>query len=216
MMSPYIFSTACIYICIFISPSGFHHLAPERVRGISPTSKAHAGLSGSLRSGEQYQDGMHSGRGMSAGARILALGQRLSGIASEAATTPTKRPDQRRAYLHFLTRSFLFEPDSLSLTSESEKRLALDAGWLRMHAEILIVVVGFCDPLGSEECTHELAEQRGTVVGQLLVKYGVGSLQVVAVKGWEKANPVCEAAIPTCQAMNRRARIFIADFGPVH
>jgi outer membrane protein OmpA-like peptidoglycan-associated protein len=214
MMSPYIFSTACLYICIFISLSGYYHLAPEGVRVISPTSKAHAAISGSLLSGKQYQDGMRSGRGMSAGAGIPAMGENPSGLGSEAAATPTKRREQRRAYPHFLKRSVLFEPNSLSLTSESEKRLALDAVWLRMHPEIRTVVVGFCDTLGSEECTHELAEQRATVMGQLLVKYGVRSSQIVGVKGWEKADAVCKAATPSCQEMNRRARIFIAGLTP--
>jgi peptidoglycan-associated lipoprotein len=139
-----------------------------------------------------------------------------SGIGSEAAATPAKSRDQRRAYPHFLKQSVLFEPNSLGLTSESARRLALDARWLRIHPEIRTVVVGFCETLGSEECTHELAERRGAVVAELLVKYGVGSTQIVAVKGWEKTDPVCEAATPSCQQMNRRARIFIAGFGPVH
>jgi outer membrane protein OmpA-like peptidoglycan-associated protein len=213
-MSPYIFSTACAYICIFISLSGCYHLAPEGVRVISPTSKAHAAISGSLLSGKQYQDGMRSGRGMSAGAGIPAMGENPSGLGSEAAATPTKRREQRRAYPHFLKRSVLFEPNSLSLTSESEKRLALDAVWLRMHPEIRTVVVGFCDTLGSEECTHELAEQRGVAVKQFLLEAGVDSPQIVGVKGWEKAEPICESPTPNCQEMNRRARIFVAGLSP--
>ena len=153
---------------------------------------------------------------MSAGAGISAIGENLPGIGSEAAATPTKGRDQTRAYPHFLKRSLLFEPNSVGLALESEKRVALDAVWLRMHPEVRTVVDGFCDTLGSEECTHELAQRRGAVVGQDLVKYGVGSYQIVAVKGWEKADPVCGAETPSCQEMNRRARIFIAGFGPLH
>ena len=212
MMSPYIFSSACLDICIYISPLAFYHLVSHPVRVIWPASKAHAALSSSLLSAKQYQGGMHRGRGTSAGVGIPALGQSPSGIGSQAATTTTKGRHQTRAYPHFSKRSLLFEPNSVGITSETERRLALDGGWLRMHPKVQTVVVGFCDTLGSEECTHELAESRGNVVRQLLVKYGVGSSQIVAVRGWEKADPVCEAATPRCQEMNRRARIFIAGF----
>jgi outer membrane protein OmpA-like peptidoglycan-associated protein len=214
MKAPYIFSTACLDICIWISPLVFYHLVCDPVRAFSLTSKARAALSSSLLSAKQYQGGMRRRRGTSASVGIPALGQSPSGIGSQAATTTTKGRDQTRAYPHFLKRSLLFEPNSVGFTSESERRLALDAGWLRMHPEIRTVVVGFCDPGGSEQCTHELAESRGNVVRQLLVKYGVGSSQIVAVRGWEKADPVCEAATPPCQEMNRRARIFIAGFSP--
>ena len=215
MMAAYIFWIAYSYICISASPS-------ERYRaGVKPMLRSLPTTTPPLRSDspvsvQQQQGRIRIGAGMSVGARIPAMGENPSGIGSEAVATPTKRRDQRRAYPHFLKRSILFEPNSLSLTSESEKRLALDARWLRIHPEIGTVVVGFCDTLGSEECTHELAERRGAVVAELLVKYGVGSSQIVATKGSEEADPVCEAATPSCQQMNRRARIFIADFGPAH
>lgn len=114
----------------------------------------------------------------------------------------------------FLKHAFLFDPDSVELSAESRSAIRRAATWLREHREIRILIVGFCDPSGSEECTHALAERRGTVVEQLLVKYGGSSSQIVAAKGWEWAEPVCAAVTPACQAMNRRARIFIA--GPVH
>jgi outer membrane protein OmpA-like peptidoglycan-associated protein len=207
MMAPYIFSTVCVDICIWIYLLAFYHLVSDPVRVIWPASKARAALSSSLPSAKQYQGGMRRRRGTSAGVGIPALGQRPSGIGSH-----TKGRDQTRAYPHFLKRSLLFEPNSVGITSETERRLALDAGWLRRHPKVQTVVVGFCDTLGSEEGTHELAESRGNVVRQLLVKYGVGSSQIVAVRGWEKADPVCEAATPRCQEMNRKARIFIAGF----
>lgn len=114
----------------------------------------------------------------------------------------------------FLKHVLLFGPDSAELSPESVCAVKQAASWLREHREVRILIVGFCDPSGSEDCTHALAERRGTVVEQLLVKYGSGSSQIVAAKGWERAGPVCSAATPACQATNRRARIFIA--GPVH
>jgi outer membrane protein OmpA-like peptidoglycan-associated protein len=215
-MLAYIFSSRYLNVCIFglsfaASPSG------AKPFQANPTTTAPRALCCNSRvSRQQPHGGIRIGGRMSAGAGISAIGENPPGVGSEAAATPTKGRDQTRAYRHFLKRSLLFEPNSVGLALESEKRVALDAVWLRMHPEVRTVVVGFCDTLGSEECTHELAQRRGAVVGQLLVKYGVGSSQIVAVKGWEKADPVCGAETPSCQEMNRRARIFIAGFGPLH
>jgi outer membrane protein OmpA-like peptidoglycan-associated protein len=149
-------------------------------------------------------------------ARVREAQENASKIGREASTTPTNAPNHTRAFPHILKQTLLFDPNGVDLKSETLKRLTFDAGWLQRHPGVRIFVVGYCDPLGSEKCTHDLAEGRAALVRQLLVKYGVGPSQVVAAKGWEKAAPVCEAATPTCQAMNRRARIFIAETTRVH
>ena len=137
--------------------------------------------------------------------------ENASKIARGAGTSPTKALNHTRAFPRILKETLLFDPNSIDLTSESQKSLTLDAGWLQKHPEVRIFVVGYCDPLGSEECTHNLAEGRAAGVRQDLAKSGVRTSQIVAARGWEKADAVCEAATPTCQAMNRRARIFIAE-----
>jgi outer membrane protein OmpA-like peptidoglycan-associated protein len=146
---------------------------------------------------------------------FLAVGSSQLGkrAAAPAARRNTKQA-QVRAIPDFLLRSLLFQPKSPVLTSESARNLLADAGWLRKHLEVRILVAGFCDPLGSEECTHELAEQRAAAVKQFLLEAGVDSSQIVGVKGWEKADAVCKAATPSCQEMNRRARIFVAGLSP--
>jgi outer membrane protein OmpA-like peptidoglycan-associated protein len=110
---------------------------------------------------------------------------------------------------HFLRHSFLFCPESLELAPPSEQRLELDARWVREHRRVRILAVGYCDTLGSEECTHELAERRAVVVKEYLLRYGVDPSQIIAVKAWEQADPACGSRTPTCQQMNRRARIFL-------
>lgn len=128
---------------------------------------------------------------------------------------PTSNEAHPRSVPKFLQRGLLFHPRSPELTSESARNLLLDAGWLRRHTQVRIILAGFCDPLGSEECTHDLADQRGATVKQFLVEAGVDPSQIIGVKGWEKAEPICAASTPHCQEMNRRARIFIAGF-PAH
>ena len=116
----------------------------------------------------------------------------------------------------FLRKAFLFGPDSTELSEEGQNTINGVSSWLGEHPEVRVLIVGFCDPSGSEACTHALAERRGSVLEELLVKHGNVSAQIVGAKGWEKADPVCAAATPACQAMNRRARIFIAGLGSVH
>lgn len=135
--------------------------------------------------------------------------------AGSRASNPVSRPHSGGIRKPpFIKHAFLFDPDSAEPSVISRNAIKRAASWFREHRGVRLLVVGFCDPSGSEDCTHALAERRGTVVGQLLVKYGTGSSQIEAAKGWERADPVCVAATPACQAMNRRARIFIV--GPVH
>jgi outer membrane protein OmpA-like peptidoglycan-associated protein len=113
-----------------------------------------------------------------------------------------------------LKQSFLFLPGTVLLTRVSKSNLRRAALWLREHRQTRVLVAGFCDPTGSEKCNHTLAERRGTAVGKLLVGYGVEPGQMVAIKGWEKAEPLCETN-PACQQLNRKARIFLAGGPPV-
>jgi outer membrane protein OmpA-like peptidoglycan-associated protein len=145
---------------------------------------------------------------------ILAVGRSQLGKGAVAPARRNTKQAQGRAIPDFLLRSLLFQPKSPVLTSESARNLLVDAGWLRKHLEVRILVAGFCDPLGSEECMHELAEQRGTAVKEFLLEAGVDLSQIVGVKGWEKAEPICESPTPSCQEMNRRGRIFVAGLTP--
>lgn len=113
----------------------------------------------------------------------------------------------------FLKQSLLFAPNSVELGRESRNSIKRIASWLGEHRKVRVLIVGFCDPSGSEDCTHTLAERRSTAVEQLLLKYGTNPAQITAAKGWEKAYPVCAVANTACQAVNRRARIFITDLG---
>jgi outer membrane protein OmpA-like peptidoglycan-associated protein len=149
-----------------------------------------------------------------AGPAILAVGGSQLGKRAVAPARPNTKQAQGRAIPDFLLRSLLFQPKSPVLASESARNLLVDAGWFRKHPEVRILVAGFCDPLGSEECTHELAEQRAAAVKEFLVEDGVDSSQIVGVKGWEKAEPICESPTPNCQEMNRRARVFVAGLSP--
>ena len=113
----------------------------------------------------------------------------------------------------FVKQAILFPSDSALLDLTSQQELLQIAGWLRQHRQIRVLVVGFCDPLGSESCTHLLAAQRAGEVGRFLLSEGVDTSRIMAMAGWEKADPVCRGETPGCQQQNRRARVFVS-FSP--
>ena len=215
MVSAYIFSIgyANIMVCIslaflfLVSGPNWYARLPSETRGA---------LSTFLLAPNQHRSTSRGRAAISVVARVRDAQENASKIAREAGTSPTNVPNHTRAFPRILKETLLFDFNSIDLTSESQKSLALDAGWLQKHPEVRIFVVGYCDPLGSEECTHNLAEGRAAGVRQHLAKFGVRTSQIVAARGWEKADPVCEAATLTCQAMNRRARIFIAESAVAH
>jgi len=211
----YIFSAVCVEIFIFTSLLGSRHL-PLGCTRCTSASWIPATVPRLSLSPDQYQLCWRRGGVISKVARVADAGEDASRIGPGASTSAANAPNHRNALPRILKQALLFDPNSIDLTSESQKSLTLEATWLQKHPEVRIFVVGYCDPLGSEECTHDLAEGRAVGVRQDLAKSGVRTSQIVAARGWEKAAPVCEAATPTCQAMNRRARIFIAESACAH
>ena len=203
---------ANILICVYL---GLLANSPFHSRGSEVLSELMAGAFSNFRF-VRLPDGSRKCADWKsqAGPAILAVGCSQFGKRAVGRARRNTKQAQGRPMPDFLLRSLLFQPKSPLLTSESARNLLVDAGWLRKHPEVRILVAGFCDPLGSEECTHELAEQRGAAVRQFLLEAGLDSAQIVGVKGWEKAEPICESPTPNCQEMNRRARIFVAGLSP--
>jgi len=215
MAREYIFSMAYANIIICILLVCLFHVSGANCYARSPGETREA-LSSFPFAPNQYRSTSCGRAAISVVARVRDAQENASKIGREASTSPTNAPNHTRAFPHIPKQTLLFDPNGVDLRSESQKRLTFEAGWLQSHPKVRVFVVGFCDPLGSEECTHDLAEGRAAVVRQVLAKYGARASQILAARGWEKADPVCEAATPTCQAMNRRARIFIAESTRAH
>jgi len=215
MAPAYIFSIGYANIMVCISLAFLFHVSGANWYARLP-SETRAAPSSFLLAPNQHRFTSCGRAAISVVALVRDAQENVSKIGRQASTSPTNALNHTRAFPRILKQALLFDPNSIDLTSESQKSLTLDAGWLQKHPVVRIFVVGYCDPLGSEECTHDLAEGRAAGVGQHLAEYGVRSSQIVATRGWEKADPVCEAAAATCQAMNRRARIFIAESTHAH
>jgi outer membrane protein OmpA-like peptidoglycan-associated protein len=215
MAAGYIFSTGYANIMVCISLIFLFHESGANWHDRS-SSETRAPLACFLLAANQYRFTSCGRTAISVVARVRDAQENASIIGRQAGTSPTNALNRTRAFPPILKQTLLFDPNSIDLTSESQHRLTLDAGWLDKHPRVRIFVVGFCDPLGSEECTHDLAEGRAAGVRLYLARYGVRSSQIASTRGWEKADPVCEAATPTCQTTNRRARIFIAESAHAH
>jgi outer membrane protein OmpA-like peptidoglycan-associated protein len=215
MAAKYIFSIGYANIMVCISIASPFHLSGANYHLCLP-SETRAALPSFLPVPSQRRSRSWGGAAFSELAQVPDAQENASKTGRQASTSPPHAPKHTTGFPRILKRALLFDPNSIDLTSESQKSLTLAAGWLQKHPVVRILVVGYCDPLGSEECTHDLAEGRAAGVRQHLAEYGVRSSQIVATRAWEKADPACEAATPTCQAMNRRARIFIAEPTDAH
>jgi outer membrane protein OmpA-like peptidoglycan-associated protein len=109
-----------------------------------------------------------------------------------------------------LKQPLLFTPNGLNLTARSRNNLHCAVGWLREHHVAQVLIVGYCDNSGSEDCTAALAERRAEVVRQFLLRLGTQANQIAGVKGWENLDRPCRTGTTECQQQNRSARLFLA------
>ncbi len=109
----------------------------------------------------------------------------------------------------FLKQPLLFAPNGVKLSAPSRKTLKCAAAWLRQHRESQLLIVGYCDASGSENCTAAFEGRRGETVLQFLVSLGVPPDQIVGVKGWDSLDQTCRVDTAKCQRLNRSVRLFV-------
>jgi len=109
----------------------------------------------------------------------------------------------------FLKQPLLFAPNGVKLSAPSRKTLKCAAAWLRQHRESQLLIVGYCDASGSENCTAAFGGRRGETVLQFLVSLGVPPDQIAGVKGWDSLDQTCRVDTAKCQRLNRSVRLFV-------
>ncbi len=115
----------------------------------------------------------------------------------------------------FLRHPTLFGQNSSELTVAGKDMLKRAAAWLQQHREARILIVGSCDSSGSETCTQTLAQARGAAAKKSLGSFGIGSEQIVGVKGWDNRDHGCRTSDSKCQQLDRSALIFMgSSVGP--
>ena len=126
-------------------------------------------------------------------------------------STPSKGPRSSSEALQepiFLKQPLLFAPNVLKLSAPSRKTLKCAAAWLRQHRESQLLIVGYCDASGSENCTAAFEGRRGETVRQFLASLGVPPDQIAEVKGWDSLDQTCRVDTTKCQRLNRSVRLF--------
>ncbi|MGE4131770.1 MAG: peptidoglycan-associated lipoprotein Pal [Bdellovibrionales bacterium] len=96
-----------------------------------------------------------------------------------------------------------FDYDSSTLTTDSRRKLAENAEWIKAH-KATIQVEGHCDSRGSTEYNIALGERRAKAVKNYLVSLGIDSKRMTVISYGEE-KPIAMGDTESDYAKNRRA-----------
>jgi outer membrane protein OmpA-like peptidoglycan-associated protein len=106
----------------------------------------------------------------------------------------------------------LFDFNQASLRPGAREKLSKLAGILLAYPGTFhIEIEGHTDAIGSQDYNQRLSEDRATTVSTYLMRAGIGSDRVLAVRGFGKMRPVTTNDTPEGRQMNRRVEIVITD-----
>lgn len=106
----------------------------------------------------------------------------------------------------------LFDFNQASLKPGAREKLSKLAGILLAYPGTFhMEIEGHTDAIGSQDYNQKLSEDRAQSVASYLLKAGITSGRIVAVRGFGKLTPVSTNDTPEGRQMNRRVEIIIAD-----
>lgn len=106
----------------------------------------------------------------------------------------------------------LFDFNQASLRPGAREKLSKLAGILLAYPGTYhMEVEGHTDAIGSQDYNQKLSEDRAQSVSSYLLKSGLASDRIVAVRGFGKLKPVTTNDTPEGRQMNRRVEIVITD-----
>ena len=101
-------------------------------------------------------------------------------------------------------KSAYFDYDSYELRPDAKSALQQDAGYLKTHADLHVVVGGYSDERGTSEYNIALGEKRASAARDALIANGVSPAQLEVVS-YGKEVQTCTAENEACFQLNRRA-----------
>jgi peptidoglycan-associated lipoprotein len=141
-----------------------------------------------------------------------------SGTRPASATTPTNpgrstsAATARPAPSEFLPvaelRDVHFDFDKYAIRPDDAAILDKNAGWLKAHANDLLLIEGHCDERGTNEYNVALGERRAQATLNYLVAQGVATRRITIVSYGEE-RPQCADHTEDCWAKNRRAHFLV-------
>jgi outer membrane protein OmpA-like peptidoglycan-associated protein len=106
----------------------------------------------------------------------------------------------------------LFDFNQASLKPGAREKLSKLAGILLAYpGPYHMEVEGHTDAIGSQDYNQKLSEDRAQSVSSYLLKAGIASDRILAVRGFGKLKPVTTNDTPEGRQMNRRVEIVITD-----
>ena len=108
------------------------------------------------------------------------------------------------------SKSIRFAFDKATLRPEDKEVLSRIAGVLSTLKGYQIYVYGYTDDIGTKEYNLELSDRRAKAVRDYLVENGLNP-NIMATKGYGKADPLVPGNTPQARAINRRVEIGLVD-----
>jgi len=107
-----------------------------------------------------------------------------------------------------------FDYDSAKLKDAQLDALKKNAGYLKDHPNLEVLVAGFCDERGTTEYNLALGQKRAKEVREYYIRLGVPGRSLATIS-YGKENPSCSEHTESCWAQNRRAetrvRLTVSD-----
>jgi peptidoglycan-associated lipoprotein len=135
-----------------------------------------------------------------------------SGTRPASATTPTNpgrstsAATARPAPSEFLPvaelRDVHFDFDKYAIRPDDAAILDKNAGWLKAHANDLLLIEGHCDERGTAEYNLALGERRAKSAMNYLVSNGIEAGRITTIS-YGKERPVCSEHAEACWSRNR-------------
>jgi peptidoglycan-associated lipoprotein len=97
-----------------------------------------------------------------------------------------------------------FDFDKADIREADAGILDQNAGWLKSHADHLVLIEGHCDERGTNEYNTALGDRRAKATMNYLVSRGVAASRITVISYGEE-RPACSQRSDDCWAKNRRA-----------
>jgi peptidoglycan-associated lipoprotein len=97
-----------------------------------------------------------------------------------------------------------FDYDTYDVRSDAQATLSRDASYLASHADLKIVIGGYCDERGSNEYNLALGQNRADAAKAALITAGVAAGRIRVIS-YGKEKPFCSESTEECWQQNRRA-----------
>ena len=126
--------------------------------------------------------------------------QNAVGVPNDMSSTNLTEEEQFKASVQ----DIFFDYDSYEVRGDAQGALSKSAAYLAQHANIKVLIGGYCDERGSNEYNLTLGQSRANSAKQALVQAGIADNRIRVVS-YGKEKPFCTESTEECWQQNRRA-----------